>query len=129
MSFHYLHTANSGRGTEFYMDITQEVGARIRYYRTEKKISQEKLSEISSLHPSYIGQLERGEKTPSIETIYKITRGLDMSLTDFFHDFELVTDDYEETYALKAYRLIEYQPARTQKKLYNVINEILTIID
>ena len=89
------------------MDITQEVGARIRYYRTEKKISQEKLSEISSLHPSYIGQLERGEKTPSIETIYKITRGLDM----------------------KAYRLIEYQSARTQKKLYNVINEILTIID
>ena len=111
------------------MDITQEVGARIRYYRTEKKISQEKLSEISSLHPSYIGQLERGEKTPSIETIYKITRGLDMSLTDFFHDFELVTDDCEETYALKAYRLIEYQSARTQKKLYNVINEILTIID
>lgn len=40
------------------MDITQEVSARIRYYRNEKKISQEKLSEMSDLHPSYIGQLE-----------------------------------------------------------------------
>lgn len=51
------------------MVVTQEIGNRIRYYRTLKEISQEKLSELSSLHPSYIGQLERGEKTPSIETL------------------------------------------------------------
>ena len=109
------------------MDITQEVGARIRYYRNEKKISQEKLSEMSDLHPSYIGQLERGEKTPSIETLYKITQGLSMSLTDYFLDFEVISTEPEETYAMKSYRLIEYQPARTQKKLFNILNEILTI--
>lgn len=112
------------------MDITQEVGARIRYYRTEKKISQEKLSELSDLHPSYIGQLERGEKTPSVETIYKVTQGLSMSLSDFFLDFEAVTgesDDTEETYAMKSYKLIEYQPANNQRHLYNILNEIMSM--
>ena len=109
------------------MDITQEVGARIRYYRTEKKTSQEKLSEMSDLHPSYIVQLERGEKTPSIETLYKITAGLGMPLSDFFHDFEVITSNGNETYALKTYRLVEYQPARIQKKLYHILDDIISI--
>lgn len=50
-----------------------------------------------------------------------------MSLTDFFLDFEVISTEPEETYAMKSYRLIEYQPARTQKKLFNILNEILTI--
>lgn len=110
------------------MDITQEVGARIRYYRNEKKINQEKLSEMSDLHPSYIGQLERGEKTPSIETLYKITQGLSMSLTDFFLDFEVISTEPEETYAMKSYRLIEYQPARTQKNLFYIFYSVYSVL-
>ena len=109
------------------MEITQEVGARIRYFRTEKKISQEKLSELSDLHPSYIGQLERGEKTPSVETIYKITQGLDMSLSDFFVNLESVAGKSDETYAMKSYKLIEYQPANDQRHLYNILNEIISM--
>ncbi len=109
------------------MDITQEVGARIRYFRTEKKISQEKFSELSDLHPSYIGQLERGEKTPSVETIYKITQGLDITLSDFFLNFETITDKPVETYAIKSYKLIEYQPANVQRHLYNILNEIISM--
>ncbi len=109
------------------MDITQEVGARIRYFRTEKKISQEKLSEMSDLHPSYIGQLERGEKTPSVETIYKITQGLNLSLSDFFHDFEVVTGNDTETYAMKSYKLIEYLSANDQRHIYNILNEIMSM--
>ena len=109
------------------MDITREVGARIRYFRTEKKISQEKLSELSDLHPSYIGQLERGEKTPSVETIYKITQGLEMTLSNFFVDLENIAGKPEETYAMKSYKLIEYQPANDQRHLYNILNEIISM--
>ena len=51
------------------MNITIEIANRIRYRRNELGFSQEQLAEYSDLHPSYIGQLERGEKTPSIETL------------------------------------------------------------
>ena len=43
-------------------EIAKSVGQRIRNYRTRQGLSQEKLAELSGCHPTYIGQLERGEK-------------------------------------------------------------------
>lgn len=45
-------------------NITKLAGTRIRGFRKEKRLSQEELAEKCSLHPTYIGQLERGEKNP-----------------------------------------------------------------
>lgn len=52
-------------------NITKLVGTRIRGFRKEKRLSQEELAEKYSLHPTYIGQLERGEKNPTIESVMK----------------------------------------------------------
>ena len=41
-------------------DPTHIVGMRIKCFRVRKKFSQEKLAELSNLHMTYIGQLERG---------------------------------------------------------------------
>ena len=50
-------------------DIAKILGQRIRNYRTAKGFSQEKLAELSGCHPTYIGQIERGEKNATIESI------------------------------------------------------------
>ena len=42
--------------------ISKVLGERLRSYRNQKGWSQEKLAERAGLHPTYIGQLERGEK-------------------------------------------------------------------
>ena len=44
------------------------IGQRIRNYRIQKNLSQEQLSELANCHPTYIGQLERGEKNASSES-------------------------------------------------------------
>ena len=46
-------------------------GKRIKSIRVSKRISQEKTAELCGLHPTYIGQIERGEKSPTLESIYK----------------------------------------------------------
>lgn len=43
------------------------VGQRIRYYRLNLGLSQEKLAELSGCHPTYVGQLERGEKMQQLK--------------------------------------------------------------
>ena len=48
-------------------DIAKTIGQRIRNYRTQKGLSQEKLAELSGCHATYIGQLERGEKNATLE--------------------------------------------------------------
>ena len=84
-------------------DITEKVGHTIRRLRKEHKMSQETLADKSNLHPTYIGQLERGEKNASIETLEKITEAFHISLADFFlnmDEFILANtreeDEYEE---------------------------------
>ena len=47
-------------------DIAKTVGKRLRGYRTSIGFSQEKLAEKAGLHPTYIGQVERGEKNLTI---------------------------------------------------------------
>jgi transcriptional regulator with XRE-family HTH domain len=42
----------------------------IRQYREQKKYSQEELAHEAGYHRNYIGQLERGEKSPSLTAIF-----------------------------------------------------------
>ena len=60
--------------------ISNIIGERIRMFRTEQKLSQEELAFASELHPAYIGKVERGDKCPTIETLYKIANGLKLPL-------------------------------------------------
>ena len=56
-------------------EITTIVGQRLRLRRQELGYSQELTSEKAGLHPTYIGQVERGEKNATIESIEKICIG------------------------------------------------------
>lgn len=63
-----------------------DVGSRIRYYRKLHKMSQEKLALTASMNPAFLGHLERGEKSPTVTTLEKITSALDITLGDLFSD-------------------------------------------
>ena len=61
-------------------DIAKSVGQRIRNYRNKLGLSQERLAELAGCHPTYIGQVERGEKNASLESIEKISSALKLPL-------------------------------------------------
>ena len=63
-------------------EINRKIGIRIKVARFDKKISQEKLAEFADLNKNTIGSIERGEISPSIETLYKIATALDIELHD-----------------------------------------------
>lgn len=65
-------------------DVVKRVGDRIRRLRKDKGLSQEQLAELSGLHTNYVGQVERGEKNLTIETLQKVVVGLGVSLEEFF---------------------------------------------
>ena len=58
------------------------IGDRIRKYRELSRMTQEQLSESCSLSTGYIGHLERGTRSPSLETLVKISQILRDSLDD-----------------------------------------------
>ena len=111
-------------GSDIMENISLIFGKRLKNLRTSKKLSQEKLAELSGLHSTYIGQIERGEKSPTIESIYKISIGLDISLSDFFKNIDSKTS--EKRYADEIYNEILSLSAKKQKKINNIIKEIIT---
>lgn len=56
----------------------------IKYFRSLKNLTQEKLSEISSISKDYLSEIERGKKTPSIKRLIKIAEALDIDVYKFF---------------------------------------------
>jgi transcriptional regulator with XRE-family HTH domain len=65
-------------------DFQTKFGQRIRELRTAKGYSQEKLAEKAGLHWTYVGQIERGGRNPTLKNILKLSKALDMSPSDLF---------------------------------------------
>lgn len=110
------------------MNVAKRLGLKIRFYRKEKKMTQEKLAEICGFHPTYIGQLERGEKTASVETLYRISRGLNTSMCSLLDDVELSTKAGEnENIPLSIYYQLLSVPQEKQDKVYEIIQKIIDL--
>lgn len=100
--------------------ITVAVGQRIRHYRTKKKLSQEKLAELSGCHPTYIGQVERGEKNATLESIEKIATALDVSLSTLLENLGGGTTP-DENIPLRCYELLCAKSTKEQAALYHML--------
>lgn len=54
-----------------------ELGLRIKSLRTEKGLTQEKLAESLGISVEYVGKIERGKRTPSLDLV--------IAMSKFFH--------------------------------------------
>lgn len=69
-------------------DICKRFGMAIKTLREQKGISQEKLGEISDLHRTYIGMIERAERNITLKNIDKIAKALDVEISTIFEYIE-----------------------------------------
>lgn len=65
-------------------DIYREIGANIRARRRQLGMTIEDLSEVSGLHPTYIGQVERDVKTASLLTLELLAAALGIQVASLF---------------------------------------------
>lgn len=57
---------------------------KIKEWRLKRKLTQEELSKLSGISASYIGDLERGEKEPTISVLCRIAEALKVDIKDLF---------------------------------------------
>lgn len=67
-------------------EILKHLGLRIRALRERENISQESLGDLASLHRTYIGTIERGERNPSVLSLKKIAEALKLNIRDLFDE-------------------------------------------
>lgn len=87
--------------------IVNNVGERIRELRRRAGISQEELAFRSRTTPAHIGQLERGEKNPTIRVLSRIANGLGVDIHLLFLDLDKKSEENTQ--------LIQYINAQLNK--------------
>jgi len=65
-------------------NIKRTFGDRVRELRVARDWSQETMGEACDLHWTYIGGIERGERNPTLESVYKVAKGLKIKISDLF---------------------------------------------
>ena len=79
------------------IDIRNEVCYRVQQLRRQTGITQEKLAEQAGLSVDGIRKIEGRRATPSLETLYKISKALRMQLVDLIgHEEEMQTEKGRE---------------------------------
>lgn len=101
------------------------VGARIRALRAERRISQEQLALGAGITPAYLGQIERGERNPTVGVIEKVCFVLSMSVGEFFNDAKDMPQ--QDAYDAQIMLYIRNLPITEKKEVAAIIRHILNI--
>lgn len=102
-----------------------DVGGRIRYFRHLRKLSQEQLALQAGINPAFLGHLERGLKSPTITTLEKLVRALDITLEELFA-VETPAPEQDRAGAIKRLELLTRDlPAEKLNELADIIQAIL----
>ena len=82
-------------------EIAKTIGQRVRNYRIDKGLSQEKLAELSGCHPTYIA--------------------MNVSLAQLF---EKIGESSTDSYPMKCYELVAAKSKSEQEHLYKMLVEM-----
>ena len=100
----------------------QIVGQRIKAVREARGLTQEALAAMVDLSPTHISVIERGLKTPNLDSFVAIANALGVSADALLVD---VVDHVEESIACELSTQISRLPLRERSKILNAIRILI----
>lgn len=100
--------------------VAELVGSRIREYRAKKGLSQEELAHRADLHTAHLGQIERGEKSPTLDSLEKIVNALGITFEELF-SFESVPSAVKEPLIEKIVSYLKPMSSEEQNDVLKVV--------
>ena len=82
------------------MDINEALGVQVRQLRKAQGMTQEEFSQRSGLSVDYIGKIERGTTSPTVESLEQVARGLGVKIRTLFDLYEEDAQSQDSTTAL-----------------------------
>ena len=103
------------------------VGKRILEWRLKCGLSQEQVALQADITPTYLGQIERNVKNPTIRIVERICSAMNISLADFFN----VASEIKEMDVLSM-QIIAQVASRTEEEkriVLNILKQVLQMRD
>ena len=103
-----------------------KIGSIIKEARLNVKMTQEQLAEAVDITPAFIGHIERGDRSLSLNTLVGIANTLNISMSYIFSNEEWSTDDNTIN---EFKQLMEDRPIKTKKAILAIIRTALEHLD
>jgi len=102
-------------------NIYRRLGKRVRKERQQLGWTQEDLAERCGMHPSYVGQVERGVKKISIASLEKLARALRVPPGSLLDDSSAPAPD---SWGYKFEGLLRDKPEKDRRLLYSTLRHL-----
>jgi transcriptional regulator with XRE-family HTH domain len=109
--------------------IAELVGEKIRFLRQQRGLSQEKLALKADLNSSFLGLVERGQKSPTIDSLEKIATALDVTLEELFSFDYNRSVKADHTFMEKISFQLHGRTEMEQEAVYQFIKQLLAFRD
>lgn len=94
-------------------------GAEVRRRRKAKKLTLEKLAGKSGLSPNYLGGVERGDRDPSLSTVFALAKGLGVSAGELLGGVEGLSPA-----GIEAGKLFEAVPVEDRPAMLTLLSSL-----
>ena len=64
------------------IELPNQIPVNLSNIRKRLRYTQREVAKMVGLHPNYYAKVERGDSVPSLKTLSKIAKALDVSITD-----------------------------------------------
>ncbi|MDR0827098.1 MAG: helix-turn-helix domain-containing protein [Desulfovibrio sp.] len=95
-------------------DSLKRLGRRVRHFRTEKGLSQEKVAELSGISSKYMSDLERGEANVSVQVLERVAVNVGASAID------LLDNEHEAERKLLVQEIVSFLETTSDDKVKTV---------
>lgn len=110
------------------METNFNLGERIHELRVNSGLSQEKLALRANITTTYLGQLERNVKNPTVKVIEQLCNQLNISLSDFFSTSDNTVKP-EDSLSLQIVTQISDRTEEEKQLILQVIKDVLRLCD
>ncbi|MEC0092216.1 helix-turn-helix domain-containing protein [Paenibacillus macquariensis] len=107
------------------MDYIQ-LGSRLRKERLKHNFTQERLAEKIDVSHAYIGQIERGERSLTLETLIKLANQLEVTADELLHESLKMNEGH---FIHKIIHLVQERPIDEQQMALNMLEVMFAHLD
>lgn len=103
------------------------IGQRLKAARQSRNMTLNKLAEVTGVSKPMLGQIERGQSSPTVNTLWKIATGMKIPFSSFLQeqgaeytivDLQKQNMVVEENGAMRAYTFFAFDPVRSYEAFY-----------
>ena len=101
-------------------ELMELIGKNVRHYWTERKMTQDELSNIIGKNPSAITRVESGQRMMSLRTLYAVADALNISCDALLRDGD---------YPIELENIIHMLSGQSESSLQRISKVLVTLIE